>query len=121
MVRKANSRAAEPSLRDRLTTAFVEALEKDWTEHGAAVIAAVRESAPAKYAELIVRLVPVESSLIAPGDFSQCNSEEDIGRKLLEQVGMLNSDISEEDIEAAAQANTAFIDTLMRIKARSYH
>ena len=113
------SKSTEPSLRDRLTSAFVEALERDWAEHGTVVITAVRESAPAKYAELIVRLVPVESSLIAPGDFSQCNSEEDIAKRLLAQVGMLDSDIMAEDVEAATRANAAFIDTLLQIKARS--
>lgn len=113
------SKSTEPSLRDRLTSALLEALERDWVEHGTVVITAVRESAPAKYAELIVRLVPVESSLIAPGDFSQCNSEEDIAKRLLAQVGMLDSDIMAEDVEAATRANAAFIDTLLQIKARS--
>jgi hypothetical protein len=106
---------AEPSLRDKLTSAFIEALEKDWAENGAAVIAAVREENPVKYSELIVRLVPVESSLIAPGDFSQCQSAEEIGRKLLLQVGVDENGVTPDMIDAACRANDTFINELQRI------
>jgi hypothetical protein len=115
MTRSRKGNSSEPSLRDRLTSAFVEALEKDWTEHGPSVIAAVREQAPAKYAELIVRLVPIEPNLVAPGDFSQCDSEEDIAKRLLAQVGIEGDAVAPHMVQAAIAANTTFINELQRI------
>jgi hypothetical protein len=112
---KKTKTTAEPSLRDKLTSAFVEALERDWTEHGASVIAAVREQAPAKYAELIVRLVPLESSLVAPGDFSQCQDMEEIGHRLLLQIGVDENGMTPDMVDAACRANETFITELQRI------
>src|SRR5262249_19445676 len=105
MNRTRKTQTSEPSLRDRLTSAFVEALEKDWQEHGTTVIAAVREQAPAKYAELIVRLVPVDPLIVdGQGDFKDCQSQADIAIKLLRDVGTPAEGITPSMIEAATEA-----------------
>jgi hypothetical protein len=113
---KRTRKSDEPSLRDRLTSAFVEALEREWTEHGPAAIAQVREQQPSKYAELIVRLVPVEPLIIGgEGDFSGCQTEEDIACKLLTDVGALDVGITPSMIEQATELQLAFLRDLEHI------
>ena len=52
-----------PSTRDKLSSAFVQALEKDWAEHGSEVIQQIRQDNPVKYGELIARLIPMDANL----------------------------------------------------------
>ncbi len=117
--RKSGNRYGEsPSTRDKLSSAFVEALEQDWAEHGPSVIAAVREQAPAKYAELIVRLIPMnDANLSSANDFSQCQSMEDIRMRLLKAVGLAEDAMTPAMIGQAIEANDAFIARLERIAA----
>jgi hypothetical protein len=116
MKRTPKTQTSEPSLRDRLASQFIEALEKDWAEHGASVIEAVREKAPAKYAELIARLAPVEPHITGgQGDFSECNSQEDIARKLLRDVGAPDEGITPDMLERAVKLQLAFLSDLERI------
>lgn len=49
-----------------------------------------------------------------PGDFTSATSQQDIGKQLLEQVGM--SAIDEQAIAAACEANARFIATLCAIR-----
>src|SRR5262249_4119247 len=122
MKRTPKSQTSEPSLRDRLASQFIEALEKDWTEQGASVIEAMREKAPAKYAELIARLAPADPLITSgQGDFSQCNSQEDIARKLLKDVGVAEADITAAMEAAAVKAQLLFLATLERIAAGNPH
>jgi hypothetical protein len=116
MNRTRKTQTSEPSLRDRLTSQFIEALEKDWAEHGASVIEAVREKAPAKYAELIARLAPAEPHITGgQGDFSEWNSQEDIARKLLRDVGAPDEGITPDMLERAVKLQLAFLSDLERI------
>jgi hypothetical protein len=46
----------EPSLRAKLSTAFLEAFERDFAANGVAVIEALRNKSPDKYAEIAARL-----------------------------------------------------------------
>jgi hypothetical protein len=114
--RKSGKRYGEsPSTRDKLSSAFVEALEKDWAEHGVEVIQQIRQDNPVKYGELIARLVPMDANLVSANDFSKCQSMEDIGRKLLQSVGVDENAATPSMIEAAIAANDAFIEQLTRI------
>jgi hypothetical protein len=116
MKRTPKSQTSEPSLRDRLTSQFIEALEKDWTEHGASVIEAVREKAPAKYAELIVRLAPAEPHITGgQGDFSNAKTQQDIAKKLLADIGCTTP--SDDMIEMAVTAQLRFVARLEEIVA----
>jgi len=122
MKRTRKTQTSEPSLRDRLASQFIEALKKDWAEHGASVIEAVREKAPAKYAELIVRLAPVEPlNTGGQDDFRGCQTQEDIARKLLKDVGAAEEDITAAMEAAAVKAQLLFLATLERIAAGNPH
>jgi hypothetical protein len=116
MKRIPKTQTSEPSLRDRLTSQFIEALEKDWAVHGTTVVAQVREQHPTKYAELIVRLVPVDPPITGgQGDFSQAKSQADIARKLLADIGCTTP--SDDMIEMAVTAQLRFVARLEEIAA----
>ena len=93
----------------------MEALEKDWAENGSEVIAQIRLDNPVKYGELIARLIPMDANLSSATDFTQCQSMEDIGRKLLAQVGLDNP--TEDQIKVAVAANDQLVATLEAIAA----
>jgi hypothetical protein len=116
--RKSVNRYGEsPSTRDKLSGAFVEALAKDWAEHGPEVIQQIRLDNPVKYGELIARLVPMDANLPPANDFSSCQSMEDIGRRLLQQVGI--DDPLEHQVMRAVAANNQFIASLEAIRDES--
>jgi hypothetical protein len=108
-----NCYGGSPSTRDKLASGFVEALEKDWAEHGSEVIQQIRLDNPVKYGELIARLVPMDANLPSANDFSSCQSMEDIGRKLLKSVG--RDEATDDMIKLAIQSNDNFIAELERI------
>jgi hypothetical protein len=118
--RKSGNRyGGSPSPRDKLSSAFVEALEKDWAEHGVEVIQQIRQDNPVKYGELIARLVPMDANLVSASDFSKCKSMEDIGRKLLQSVGLDENAMTDDMVELAIQANDSFIAALEAIRDRA--
>src|SRR5262249_54148198 len=115
-IRKSGNRYSEsPSTRDKLSSAFVEALEKDWAEHGIEVIQQIRLDSPVKYGELIARLIPLDANLVSASDFSQAKSMQDIERGLLKQVGLHEDAITEKMIEQAIAANDALVARLEQI------
>ena len=114
--RKSGNRLGEPpSTRDRLSSAFVQALEKDWAEHGSEVIQQIRKDNPVKYGELIARLVPMDANPLSANDYSACKSMEDIGRKLLQQIGLHEDAITEQMIAQAVAANGELVARLEQI------
>jgi hypothetical protein len=89
MARKTQS--PQHSVRDELTTQFIEALHKDFAEHGPAIIEEIRKSAPAKYGELVLRLIP----LPAPQPKAQSTEPKDsreIADRLLADIGLTDAD-----------------------------
>ena len=100
--------------RQKLTGDFVTALQSDWQLHGQEIIEALRTQSPVKYAEIVSRLAVPEAAP-APDDFSQCQTQLDIGRKLLAQVGVPEDAMTDSMIEQAAEANEAFLDRLEMI------
>ena len=114
--RKSGNRLGElPSPRDRLSSAFVQALEKDWAEHGSEVIQQIRQDNPVKYGELIARLVPMDANPLSANDYSTCETMEDIGRKLLQQIGLHDDAITEQMIAQAVAANGELVARLEQI------
>jgi hypothetical protein len=63
----------------------------------------------------ILNIVPEESA--KPIDFAQAKSMQDLGRKLLQSVGFASPD--DVSIQAAIEANDAFIDRLQAIRDRA--
>ena len=105
------SKASGIDPRQKLTGDFVTALQADWQMHGQEIIEALRTQSPVKYAEIVSRLAVPEATS-APDDFSQCQSQLDIGKKLLVQVGVPEDAMTDSMIEQAAEANEAFVDRL---------
>jgi hypothetical protein len=112
-----NRKSDQPSARDGLASNVIEALAKDFAEHGREAIERIREESPAKYGELVARLIPSDAPVPAPGAYADCNSLRDIGLKLLQQIGL--SDPTEDEIAEACAANDTFMATLEAIKARA--
>src|SRR3954470_24248702 len=86
--------------RQKLTGDFVTALQADWQLHGPEIIEALRAQNPVKYAEIVSRLAVPEATP-APDDYSQCQTQLDIDRKLLEQVGVPEDAMTDSMIELA--------------------
>ncbi len=108
------SKASGIDPRQKLTGDFVTALQADWQQHGPDIIEAMRTQNPVKYAEIVSRLA-VPEPMASPGDYSQCQTQLDIGKKLLAQVGVPEEAMTESMIEQAAEANEAFVDKLEMI------
>jgi hypothetical protein len=107
----------EPSVRDRLGTDFTKAIEAQWRQHGEAILDAMREKDPSKFAELVARLIPPEPVPVSP--YAQTKSVRDVGRVLLQQVGMPEYKISDDLADQAVAANQRFIDELKLIMAQA--
>ena len=100
--------------RQKVTGDFVTALQADWQLHGPDIIEALRTQNPVKYAEIVSRLAVLDP-MPSPDDYSQCQTQLDIGKKLLAQVGVPEEAMTESMIEQAAEANEAFVDRLEMI------
>jgi len=114
-MRPAKSKTSEPSLRDKLSESFLRAIEADFREHGPAVIEQMRQTHPERYAELAGKLIMTAEQAPGPNDYSDCQSMDDIGRKLLRSVGINEFAITQNMIEAAIKANDNFVETLEQI------
>jgi hypothetical protein len=106
------SRKSKGSLRDKSSAAYLEAFQADFEAHGVAAIEALRQKSPEKYAEIGSRLIAATEPASVT-DFSVCNSMQDIGRKLLQSVGV--NEPTDEMVEQAIAANDAFIARLEEI------
>jgi hypothetical protein len=113
MKRKTKS---EPSLRDKLSAAYLEAFQKDFEANGVAVIEALRLKSPEKYSEIAARLIAATEPL-EKLDKNLGNSMKEIGCRLLQGVGLIEP--SDEQIEEAIAANDVFVATLEAIRDRA--
>ena len=107
--------AKQPNLRDKLSQAFLSAFDADFQEHGVNVIQQLRTKDPVKYAELAGRLITAAQDPANPNDYSNCQSEEEIVRRLLLQVGMTEDQLTPQALEQAGTANAEFIARLLTI------
>jgi hypothetical protein len=114
--RKSGNRYGEsPSTRNRLSGAFIEALAEQWREHGGEILDGLRRDNPAKFAEIVAKLVTIsEPTTDDTFDFKKATSMQDIGRKLLMSVGFEEPD--EASIQRAIEVNNRFIEQLEAIR-----
>ena len=110
-------KTSEPSLRDKLSAAYLEAFQKDFEANGIAVIEALRKESPAKYAEIASRLIAATEPQSQPEGIAAGNSMHDIGLRLLQSIGMIEPD--DASIQAAIEANDEFISRLKSIRDRA--
>jgi hypothetical protein len=111
MARKSKS-SADTSIRDELTTQFIEELARDFAEHGKEIVETVRKESPSKYSELILRLIPLEPRLVQSENQVPKDSRE-IAEHLLKDVGL--DAPTDHDRERALQAYDTLITTLTQI------
>jgi hypothetical protein len=115
---KKTSNKANLDSRHDLSNDFVQALAADWKEHGSSTIEAVREKTPDRYCELIAKVVPkemlVSSDRSSKVDYSGLDPEE-IGKKLLVDIGMPELAITAGALEQSEAAYNAFLDRLQSI------
>jgi hypothetical protein len=104
-------KANEPSLRSKL----FRALESDFEAHGVSTIEKLRESDPKAYVEVAARVATVVEQ--TGGSFDDCNTQEEIARKLLQAVGCENPD--EVSIQRAVAAHEKMIAGLQAIRAEA--
>ena len=112
------ARKSGPDFRQDLSADFVQALAADWKENGATTIAKVREQTPDRYCQLVAQVVPKEmliSADRAPGDFSDCDSQADIALRLLRDVGLPEGAATPSMVEAAMEAQLAFLAEMERL------
>jgi len=105
----------EPSVRDKLSAAFLKAFQADFQNFGIEAIEKLREENPAKYAEIASRLIAVVEPPIE--GFEGCRTPRDLGIALLKSVHINEYEITEDMIAEAIRCNDAFIDQLQAIKA----
>lgn len=111
MARKPQSRDAR-SPRDRLSRDFLQNFAEDFALNGIAVIKALREKSPERYAELAAKVIMQAEE---PDDESLKNAQsmEEIGRRLLKTVGV--GEPTKRQIAAAIKINDKFVKGLERL------
>lgn len=62
--------------RNRLSEKFLDALCRDWEEHGPAVLKTVREDDPAAYLRVAASLLPKQSEVSLTSDLSHLSDEQ---------------------------------------------
>jgi hypothetical protein len=70
-----SGRAKQKGARDRMSAAFLTALADDFDEHGAAVIARVRDKDPSTYMRVYASLMPKEVDLGTKGALDDIPTE----------------------------------------------
>jgi hypothetical protein len=115
-MRSAKPKPSEPSLRDKLSESFLRAFESDFAANGVDVIQQLRQKSPEKYSEIAAKLIAAVEQPPGPNDYSDCQSMDDIGRKLLRSVGAQEDAITQKMITAAVKANDVFIARLEAIR-----
>jgi hypothetical protein len=111
---KKSKATSEPSTRQKLSADFLAAIQNDFHLHGADVIQQLREKHPDKYASIAASVI-AQTEPPHPNDLSNAKSMQDIGRMLLQGVGL--HDPSDQQIEAAMAANNRLMSELEMIVA----
>ena len=110
-------KTSEPSLRDKLSAAFLEAFQADFETNGVAAIEQLRLKSPEKYTEIAARLIAAREPQQEPKGIAGANSTEEIGMRLLQSIGIVEP--TTEQIEAAIEANNRFIEQLEGIRDKA--
>jgi hypothetical protein len=108
-------KTAEPSLRAKLSAAFLEAFEADFAAHGVNVIEKLRERSPEKYAELAGKLIMTTEP---PQDgFESAQTIQELGLKLLKSVGCPEGAATDDMIAQAIERHDQYVADLTQIAA----
>ena len=113
MARKQQSSRDSRSPRDRLSADLLQNFAEDFAANGVAVIQALREKSPEKYAALAATLIAQAEEPSDELDFAGANSMDELGEKMLRSVGCEKP--TPRMIKAAIKANNQFIARIERI------
>jgi len=111
MSRKTPQSSKSP--RDRLSADFLQSFAEDFAINGAAVIQALREKSPERYAELAGKVIMAAEEPDDDLSFKSCQNMQDVGATLLRTVGLQAPTKSQ--INAAVRLNDKFVRGLERI------
>jgi hypothetical protein len=114
---KRKSKLGEPSLRERLSKKFLEALEEDFQVHGVSILEKMRQSSPERYCELAAKMIMSSEPQKELQGLAAATSSHEVGRIQLQQLGLLEP--TDEQIEQAIAATDAFIAQLEAIRDRA--
>jgi hypothetical protein len=108
-------KAAEPSLLDQLNKPLRDFVN-DFKIHGTSTLEKLRDESPSKYLELSVKLLGLVAALNPRAvGFEECQTVEEVGRRLLAQVGANELAVTSEMAEAAIRAQDDFAMALAKI------
>jgi hypothetical protein len=110
-------KSGEPSLREKLSKKFLEALQEDFELYGKTVLEKMRQTHPERYVEVAARMIMTAEPATTPSVDSADTSMRGIGARLLQSVGC--AEPTDEEIELAIEANDAFIARLEAIRAKA--
>lgn len=111
-----HAKTPELSARDKLSSSFIKALQKDWSENGVAVIEEIRRTNVVKYGELVAKLIPVQIDPPA-SPYAEAQGTHDVVRIALLQSGIPECAIDDAMIERAYAAYQHLTDELNAIQA----
>jgi hypothetical protein len=111
------TKSAEPSLRERLSQKFLEALQEDFELYGKTVLEKMRESHPERYAELAAKMIMTAEPAEQKEGYAQAKSMKEIGMRLLQSIGVIEP--TDEQVEEAIAANDVFVEQLEAIRDRA--
>jgi hypothetical protein len=113
-MKPSKKKSGEPTLREKLSQKFLEALEADFQLHGLAVLEKMRQTHPERYAELAAKMIMTAEPQQNQEGFGAAKAMKEIGMRLLQSVGVIEP--TDEQIEQAIAANDEFIARLEEIR-----
>jgi hypothetical protein len=105
-------KTGEPSLREKLSASYLAAFENDFAANGVAVIEALRNKSPDKYADIAARLISTSEPTVE--SYADCKSVAEMARKMLKAVGC--DEPSDSQVDLAVIAHSNFIMKLEEIR-----
>jgi hypothetical protein len=111
------SKSVEPSLREKLSKKFLEALEADFQAYGSSVLERMRESHPERYAELAAKMIMTAEPAQQAEGLAAAKNMHEFACIQLRQIGL--PEPTDEQIEEAVKANDWFLEQLEAIKNRA--
>jgi hypothetical protein len=116
---KPKTKPIEPTLRAKLSQAFLEAFQSDFEVNGIAAIEQLRQKSPEKYSEIAARLIATTEP--KQDGWNECQSMQEMALKLLKSVGLDEYEATQDQIEQAIEANNEFLAQLQAIRDRAHN
>ena len=114
------NKSDEPSLIDELTGNLSKAFMDNFRENGVATVELLRQKHPEKFIENVVRFIAAAQTHTQPKDgYANCQSTQEVARKLLVDCGASEFAITDDMIEEAIKESDRHVEELGRIASRA--